>query len=128
MAFIVKVIAVAVVGTFLCIIVGKYQPELALALAIVTGVTLLVYAMGVFSGVIDLIKEIAEKAGISSAILGPLLKTTAIAIMTRLTSDICQDAGRGAIATAVDMAGTAAALYVAMPLLRTVFQMIEELI
>jgi len=119
---------VAVVGTFLCIIVGKYQPELALALAVVTGVTLLVYAMGVFSGVIDLIKEIAEKAGISSAILGPLLKTTAIAIMTRLTSDICMDAGRGAIATAVDMAGTAAALYVAMPLLLTVFQMIEELL
>lgn len=128
MEVVVKVIAVGLIGTILCLVIGKSTPELAICLAICTGVVLVAYAMGVLSGVIDFVQQIAESAGLSSAIINPVLKTAAIGILTKLACDICKDAGQGAIASAVELTGVAAALYVALPLMRTVFNMIEELL
>lgn len=128
MEIIVKAIAVGIIGTILCLVIGKNTPELAICLAICTGIALVAYAMGVFSGVIEFIEQIAEAAGLSSAVVNPVLKTSAIGILTKLSCDICKDAGQGAIASAVELAGVAAALYVALPLMRTVFRMIEELL
>lgn len=128
MEIVVKVIAVGIIGTILCLIIGKNTPELAICLAICTAVVLVAYAMGVFSGVIDFIEQIVEASGLSSAIINPVLKTAAIGILTKLACDVCKDAGQGTIASAVELAGVAAALYVALPLMRTVFRMIEELL
>lgn len=128
MELIVKVIAVGIIGAVLCLVIGKRVPELALCLAICAGVVILCYAMGVLSGVVDFIQEIVASAGLSSAIINPVLKTAAISILTKLVSDICKDAGQSAIASSVEFAGVAAAIYVALPLMKTVFSMIEELL
>lgn len=128
MAVLLKVAAVGIIGAILCLVIRKSVPDLALCLAIGTAVVLLAYAVGIMSGVIDFINEIVEASGLNSAIISPVLKTAAIGILTKLASDICKDAGQGAIASTVEFAGSAVALYVALPLMRTVFQMIEGLL
>lgn len=128
MEIIVKVIIIGIIAAIFCLIIGKNAPELALCLAICTTVVLTVYAIGVFSGVIDFIEEIVESAGLNWAIVSPVLKAAGIGILTKLACEVCTDAGQGAVASAVELAGTAAAIYVALPLMRTVFAMIEELL
>ena len=60
--------------------------------------------------------------------LGGTLKTVGIAIVTKIGSDLCRDAGESALAAALEFAGTVCALLTALPLLRAVLELIGELL
>ena len=53
-----------------------------------------------------------------------LLRTLAAALVTRLCADLCKDGGSQALASAVEIAGAAAALAIAMPLLKAVIELL----
>lgn len=57
---------------------------------------------------------------------GPLLKCMTISILTMIGESLCKDAGQAAGACAVQLVGVAAALYAALPLMRTFLTMIGE--
>ena len=54
------------------------------------------------------------------------MKTAGIAIVTRLASEFCRDAKEGGLASAVELAGTALALSVALPLMTAVLDMLIQ--
>jgi len=128
MDIVVKAVVLGLIGTILCLVVQKGSPELALLLAISVGMLLTLYALGIISQVTEFIELIADESGLSSAIISPMLKTMGIGTLTKITSDICKDAGQSAIASAVEMVGAASAIYIALPLMKTVFQMIIDLL
>ena len=61
---------------------------------------------------------------LSGVYTGPLLKCMTISILTMIGESLCKDAGQAAGAGAVQLVGVAAALYAALPLLRTFLTMI----
>ena len=63
-----------------------------------------------------------------AALFRPLIKTTGIAIVSRLGSDLCRDAGEGAMASLVEMAGSFSAILVALPLFETVWEMLQTML
>ena len=58
----------------------------------------------------------------------PLLKTVGIALISRTGGALCRDAGEGAMAGLVEMAGAFAAILVSLPLFRAAWQMLEGLL
>ena len=58
----------------------------------------------------------------------PLLKTVGIALISRAGGALCRDAGEGAMAGLVEMAGAFAAILVSLPLFRAAWQMLEGLL
>ena len=52
--------------------------------------------------------------------MSPLYKTLGIAIITRVTSEACEDAKEKAFGVYIEVAGAVAALYVSLPLLSAV--------
>ena len=71
---------------------------------------------------------LAQLAGLSEALLEPVVKTVALSILTRLTVEICRSAGEGGAAAFVETAGTVLALLAALPLVRAVAQLMGELL
>ena len=63
---------------------------------------------------------------LSGVYTGPLLKCMTISILTMIGESLCKDAGQAAGACAVQLVGVAAALYAALPLMRTFLTMIGE--
>ena len=63
----------------------------------------------------------------ASLFLPCVISTVAIALVARTTADLCRDAGESALAAAVETAGTVCALAAALPLLRTVMELLTEL-
>ena len=57
---------------------------------------------------------------------GPLLQGLPLSILTMLGESLCKDAGQAAGACAVQLVGVAAALYAALPLMRTFLTMIGD--
>ncbi len=74
------------------------------------------------------IRELAEDSGMSASVPGIVLKTAAISLAATITAQVCRDAGQGAAAAGVELAGYVGALYTALPLMRSAADLIRELL
>ena len=124
---VVKLAAAALAAALCAVVVKQHAREVGVALALAAGALLLGAALEAASDAVALVDELGELAGLSPAVLAPLLKTVGIAILTRLTAELCRDAGEGGIAAAVEVAGAAVALAAALPLLRAVVSTVTGL-
>ncbi len=123
-----KLAAVGVTAVVLSAVLRKNTPELALLLALAAGLWMLALTAEGLGAVAALIQELADQAGLSEALLEPVMKTVALSILTKLTVEICRSAGEGGVAAFVETAGAVLALTVALPLVRAVAQMMGELL
>ncbi len=128
MTDIIRISAIAVTAALCAVVVKKNVKELGLVLSLAAGAVILSQAVGALESVRSLMDTLAETAGISQAVLSPVIKTIGIAIVTRLTSEICRDADERGIAAFVETAGALTALWVAIPLIKTVLSMITGLL
>ena len=108
--------------------IKKDSPSIALTLAVAACALTMYLAIGAISEVMDFIAELSDKAGISVPVLTVVIKTVGIAVVSKLTSDICKEAGLLGAASATELAGTAASLYIALPLMKTTFRMISDIL
>ena len=78
--------------------------------------------------ILSLLRQLAETAEISDALLAPMLKVLGIEVVTNLVANICRDAGEGGVASAVELTGAICALYTSIPVIQAVLILIEELL
>lgn len=109
-------------------VLKKENPAMAFLAAAGTVCVILAWAAEPLRGVVEAAEHLAEAAGISSAVIAALWKTTAIGLVTRVASAVCIDGGQTAAAAAVEMTGSAAALWAALPLMETVVETVGVLL
>ena len=122
-------VAAAGVAAALCaVVVRQRAPEIALALALAACVVLLWHTLPLLETIKDVLDELADLAQVSPQLLRPMLQTVGLALVTKLASALGKDAGEGSLAAFVEVAGSAAAVLVALPLLRMVLQLMLGLL
>ena len=128
MTLLLKAAVLGIAGALMALLLKRSAPELGLALSI--GVSLMgaALALELVSGLTELVTLVREQIGLSAAVAAPVLKCVGVGIVTRLSSDICRDAGQSAAASAVELCGTACALAVSLPLIRALLEMIGEMV
>ncbi len=128
MESVVKIAAVAIIAALCAVVVKKQAPELGLVLGLLAGALILSFSIPALKNVKELMETLADTAGLSPAVLMPVVKTVGIAIVTKLAAEVCRDAKEGGIAAFVETAGAAGALLVCLPLMEAVLSMIGELL
>jgi len=124
----VRGLAAGIVGAILMLVIQKNSPEMATVMTLAVSALLLLFALQLAVGLREIVNIAAEAAGLSSALVSPVIKCVGVGIVSRFTSDFCKDCGAGSIASGVELMGMAAALYIALPLLSTLLTMIGGLI
>ncbi len=123
-----KAAVAAVAGALMGMLLKRELPELSLALGLaVCGGTVLL-AMELFSGLSEIIDMAGAMTGLSPAVLGPVMKCVGVGIVTKLAADLCRDAGQGAVSGAVELCGAACAMTMALPLIKSFLQMINDML
>ena len=122
------VAAICVPAALFASVIKKDNPAIALMLVAAAGCLTLYSVLGALEDIISFLNDIASEGNVSSAVMAPLFKSLGIAFLSRFTSDICRDSGMTAAATAIETAGSAAIIYQALPVMKTVFQMIKGLV
>lgn len=126
MTVIMKVAAVAIAGAILTMLLKKSTPEMGLALSLAVSLLAAGMGAGLLEELGDVLELAREQTGLSGAVVGPVYKCVGIGVITRLAADLCKDAGQGAVSSAVELCGSVCALTAALPLVRTLLQMIGE--
>lgn len=127
MTILLKAAAIAIAGAIITLLLKRSAPELGLAMSIAVSLLCAVLAMELVSGLGEILTLVQSETGLSPAVTGPVLKCVGIGIVTRLSADMCKDAGQSAIASAVELCGTGCALVTALPLIQSLLRMISEL-
>ncbi len=123
-----KIAAAAVTAALFGTVVRRGAPELALLLTVTAGVWILTAVLDGLGAAAAMAERLAQLAQMDAAVAGPVLKTVVVALVTRITAEICRGAGEGGLAAFVETAGTILALTAALPLMAAVLTMLEELL
>ncbi len=110
------IVAVAVVITVLSVVLRAQRPEQAVLLVLAAGIAILFSLFEQTYPLIQTIKEILNKSGLSGEYLSILIRGIGICLVTQLASDICRDAGEVSMANKTELAGRVALLAIGMPL------------
>lgn len=123
-----RVAAVCVIGGVMAVFLKKTAPEAGLLLALGVCVAVLLVLIRPVGEILELIRQMAAWSGVESEIFQPLLKTVGIALLCRVSTELCRDAGQNAMASLVEMGGAFGAILVALPLFRAVWELLESLL
>ncbi len=102
---------------------GK-NPEQALLLVLAIAAVVLGRVVALAAPLLERLDALFQQAGVESGHVAILLRTVAAALVTRLCGDLCRDGGSQTLGTVVELAGAAAALLIALPLLEAVAQLL----
>ena len=128
MELVLKASAAALTAAIVCLLIRRGNPEISLLLSICTVSLILIAALGFAEGIRELASAVKTVAGSSETLAAPVLKYVAIAIVTRVTAELCRDSSQGASAAAVELAGTICAMSVALPLILSMLNMIGGMV
>lgn len=122
-----SVAAAAVLATAVCLVLKRSNGEMTIPLSIALAASALALLAGLLRPVAELMDETKKLSGLSDAVFYPVLKCVAIGIVSRLAADLCRDGGQNAMAGTVELAGAVCAVYVSLPLIESLLDMLEEL-
>lgn len=128
MDIVIKGAAVGIISAVCALLIKKSNQEIGLVIAIAASAVICIAAAELFGSISDLIRYAISKSGLSSAIFLPIIKCVGIAIIVNISASLCKDAGQAGIASAVDVMGAAAAVFTALPLIKSLIEIIGELV
>ena len=125
-----SLLQIAVIGLLAVIftsLLRKNNKELAIVLSLSVCAVIGVLLVQLAEPVVDFLKKLRNISGLDEALMQPLLKTVGIGLLTQISANVCADAGENAIAKMIEVCGGVLALYVSIPLLEAVLEMMEVL-
>ncbi|MBQ1248980.1 MAG: stage III sporulation protein AD [Selenomonadales bacterium] len=113
----VQVIGIGMTAVLLILVVRRSHPELAVQITIVVAGIVFFLVLDKLRMIIELFTEMAKRAGIGEMYLIILLKIIGISYLVEFGAQVCRDAGEGAIASKIELAGKVMILVMAVPII-----------
>lgn len=125
---IIKIIGIGLISLIIIVILKQYKPEFAMYVSLLAGVLIFLLVATKISGIIEVLKSIANKASIDSEFIALLIKITGIAILTEFAVSICKDSGETAIANKVDLGGKVIIMSMSIPIMSSLLETIIKIL
>lgn len=125
---VIKIVGISIFAVIMIIVLKNYRPEMALVLAIVTGIGIMLFALYKLSSVINVLNDLVTKSGINKDFLLIVIKVIGIAYIVEFGKNICIDAGQSSIATKLEMAGKVIIVVLTVPLITSLVNILTGLV
>ncbi|KMY43807.1 stage III sporulation protein AD [Bacillus sp. FJAT-27916] len=123
-----QITGVALIGAFLAMIIKEQKPNLAFLLVVFVGSSIFLFLVDKIYEIIQMVQQLAVNANVNMVYLSTVLKIIGIAYIAEFTSQITKDAGMGAIASKIELAGKILILTMAIPILSVIIESIIQMI
>ena len=123
-----KLVALAIMSTVLCLLLKKERPEMAMFIALATGVIIFLGATYKLNYIIESIQQLANKANIPTMYISLIIKLIGIAYLMEFAIQICKDCGEGNIASKLEFGGKIIVMARSFPILFSIVEVIINII
>lgn len=124
----IRITFVCVVVSILAVFFRNERPEIALLLAIAACFGITMAASESVRDILAAVDQMIAWSGIGGDIFTPLIKIVGIGLISRVGTELCRDAGQGAMASLVEIGATVAALWLSLPLIRAVWEILRSIL
>lgn len=125
---IIQVVGIGIVATIVIVVLRSVIPQFAVYVSIVAGIVIFMMIAGKLTSVLDYLESLNGKFGIDFIYLDVMLKIIGISYIAEFGSEICRDAGEGAVASKIEFAGKVIIFALAVPILSSLLQMVLSLL
>ncbi len=123
-----KILSFALVALILILIVEKSNKEIGIILGLFAAIGILLAMFSSIKEIVNMLKKLADGAGVNSAYLLIILKSVGIAYLIEIVKNVCNDAGNSALASKVELAGKVSVAVLTIPLITNVISLVEGLV
>lgn len=123
-----KIAVIAVAGTVLSGILKEQKKEYSLYVGLATVVVIFSLIINELSAVFDFFRVWQQDLSYGEFYVPVILKILGVAYIADFTSQICRDAGEGAIGSKVELAGKVMVFYLAIPVMTSIMELIRSLL
>ena len=124
----IKIVAFALLGGVLSLVLKEYKPFLGAILSIITAVTVFFFMLPELERITAYGRTLYEVAGGEDLYLGSVMKIVGITSITWLGSDMLKDAGLLAASQVVVMAGKVLCVGLCLPIIATLFETVLSIL
>lgn len=118
----------ALITTFLALILKEQKPNFAFLLTLFAGCFIFLFLVDKIYEIIRLLQKIAQKGNVDTMYIETILKIIGVAYIADFAANITKDAGQGALAAKVELAGKIIILTMAIPILTVLIETIVNLV
>ena len=123
-----KIVIASVVAAVLSIILKRENPVFALFVGVVMTVLVLVFIFPRLTTVFDVLAEIGESSSAGSEHILLIMKIIGIAYISEFGINLCLDAGEGALAANIGLAGKVIIMSVSAPIVISLLNLVVNMI
>jgi stage III sporulation protein AD len=123
-----QIAGVALITTFLALILKEQKPNFAFLLTLFAGCFIFLFLVDKIYEIIHLLQKIAQKGNVDTMYIETILKIIGVAYIADFAANITKDAGQGALAAKVELAGKIIILTMAIPILTVLIETIVNLV
>jgi stage III sporulation protein AD len=116
------------IATFLALVVKEHKPIFAFMLTVFTGVIIFIFLIDQIAMIIGLLEQLADSANINLVYVQTVLKIIGIAYIAEFGAQIAKDAGQGAMASKIELAGKVLIMVMAIPIISVIIETVIGLI
>lgn len=125
---IVQIVGLGLVATILALVIKEQKPMFAFLLAIASGALIFYFLIDKISEVIRVLERLAVQADLNMVFLETILKIIGIAYIAEFGAQMTRDAGQGAIASKIELAGKVLILVMAVPIIQIIVETVINLL
>ena len=123
-----KIVGFGILASLMVVILKENSKEVAIILIIASSLILLLSTVNYLKPIVSMIENIVSNSSIESSYILVILKITGIAYLIEFGKDICIDAGQNSIANKMEIAGKIIIVSLSVPVITSVFEIVEKLI
>lgn len=121
---IIQIVGLGLVATFLAAVLNQHKSSITSLFIVFVGSVMFLLLIDQIHSILQMIERVASEAKVSNVYVETLLKIIGIAYIAEFGAQITKDAGQGAIASKIELAGKILILVMAIPILTVVIETI----
>ncbi|WP_139192806.1 stage III sporulation protein AD [Anaerobacillus arseniciselenatis] len=125
---IIQIVGLGLITTFLALVVKEQKPIFAFMLTVFVGVIIFIFLIDQIYMIVTMLQKIAINANINMVYVQTILKIIGIAYIAEFGAQIAKDAGQGAVASKIELAGKVFILVMAIPIITAIIETVIGLL
>ena len=123
-----KIIGVGLLICIISIIIKQIKPEFYLIILLAGGAIMVLMLAGEIKKIIDYFLTIFSKTNLELSLFSSILKILGVGYITEFASSICVDSGCSSIGDKIAIAGKIIILYLSLPVITNLLNIIIDLL
>jgi stage III sporulation protein AD len=110
------------------LVIKEQKPVFAFLLATFVGIVIFTSLVGKIGDVVGILQNLAHQAHVNDLFLETILKIIGIAYIAEFGAQVTRDAGQGAIASKIELAGKILIMVMAIPIITVIIETIVQIL